>query len=80
MWNKPLANRFRNKSFIDEYKRTKKMLNNEIRISIREYEKDLYMKAKNNPKLLFSNVKRRQFVKERIRTLQDKDVSWRAEP
>ncbi|RMZ96484.1 RNA-directed DNA polymerase from mobile element jockey-like, partial [Brachionus plicatilis] len=73
MWNKLLANRFRNKYLVDEYKRTKKMLDNEIRISIREYEKDLCMKAKNNPKLLFSYVKRRQFVKERIRTLQDKD-------
>jgi hypothetical protein len=60
LWFANRSTGFKNIVTASEYKALKKKVAKDVKTAIKVFEKDLSLKAKSNPKLLYSYVKRKQ--------------------
>jgi hypothetical protein len=69
LWYKNRSMGFKNTDCLSVYKELKKSVEKDIKAAIKAFEKDLSRKAKSNPKLLYSYVRKKQKVQNHIRMI-----------
>ena len=72
LWNLNIKSGWKNTFLVDEYKKLKKLVKNQIKRSVREYEFSIASKAKENPKLVYEYFNSKKQIKSDIRALTDK--------
>ena len=72
LWFRLRASGYKDKKLLCEYTNSKRELQKAIKNSIWNFERDLVIKAKSNPKMLYSYIKNKQHVKTGITSIKNK--------
>ena len=69
-WFRCLNSGFKNLEDLKKYKKLKKEIKKQVKKSIREFEEDLALNSKNNPKSVYSYINSKNQVKESIKAVK----------
>lgn len=71
MWFKCLNCRFQSIDIVNDYKKIRTLVKEKVKIAVRDYEKDLVLNVKENPKRFYSYINKKIKVKDYIKALID---------